>query len=250
MQASLDKKSMTKNHLQENQSKGLILGLESSGAHASVAIISDGKVVSELVRHERHGHASYFVDMAADCLAEAGFNFKDIHTIAAGIGPGSFTGLRTCLSAAKGFVLAGDLKGCGIDGLRARAFALQTQYKADGKDIPPIIIACADTRRGPYFWQAFNETLKPIGAIQESLADDIQSQAGALYSSFIIAMPVDAELDSCAAPSCPSSSCYVKMDMMAKDIALLALSDEMAGIAPAPLDPLYVAQPKLGPSAA
>jgi len=245
MQASLDKKSMTKNQSHEYQSKGLILGLESSGAHASVALISDGEVVSQLVRHERHGHASYFVDMAADCLAEAGFNFKDIRTIAAGIGPGSFTGLRTCLSAAKGFVLAGDLKGCGIDGLRARAFALQTHYKADGKDIPPIIIACADTRRGPYFWQAFDETLKPVSTIQEALAEDLPSQASALYSSFIIAMPVDAELETCRLPSC-----YLKMDMMAKDIALLALSDDIAGISPAPLDPLYVAQPKLGPSAA
>ena len=197
------------------------------------------------MRHERHGHASYFVDMAADCLAGAGFNFKDIRTIAAGIGPGSFTGLRTCLSAAKGFVLAGDLKGSGIDGLRARAFALQSHYKANGMDIPPIIIACADTRRGPYFWQAFDETLKPISAIQEAPAEDIQTQADALYSSFIIAMPVDAELEYSAVPSC-----YVKMDMMAKDIALLALADEMAGMSPAPLDPLYVAQPKLGPSAA
>ena len=236
---------MTKNQSHENQPKGLILGLESSGAHASVSLVADGEVVSEVVRHERHGHASYFVDMAADCLAAAGFHFKDIHAIAAGIGPGSFTGLRTCLSAAKGFVLAGDLKGCGIDGLRARAFALHTHYKADGKDIPPIIIACADTRRGPYFWQAFDETLKPISTIQEALAEDIQSQAGALYSSFIIAMPVDAELE-----TCPLPSCYVKMDMMAKDIALLAFADDIAGISPAPLDPLYVAQPKLGPSAA
>ena len=245
MQASLDKKSMTKNHLQENQSKGLILGLESSGAHASVAIISDGKVVSELVRHERHGHASYFVDMAANCLAEAGFNFKDIHTIAAGIGPGSFTGLRTCLSAAKGFVLAGDLKGCGIDGLRARAFALQTEHKDKSLECPPVIIACADTRRGPYFWQAFDEALNPIGTIQEALAEEIAGKAKAVYSSFIIAMPIDAELDEEAL-----SSSYVKMDMTAKDIALLADRDEKAGHMSAPLDPLYVAQPKLGPSAA
>ena len=147
-------------------------------------------------------------------------------------------------------MLAGDLNGSGIDGLRARAFALQSHYKADGKDIPPIIIACADTRRGPYFWQAFDETLKPISPIQEALAEDIHSQAGALYSSFIIAMPVDAELENSALPSCPLPSCYVKMDMLAKDIALLALADEIAGMSPAPLDPLYVAQPKLGPSAA
>ena len=236
---------MTEKQSLENQSKGLILGLESSGAHASVALISNGQLLHQLVRHERHGHASYFVDMAADCLSKAGFGFKDLSAIAAGIGPGSFTGLRTCLSAAKGFVLAGNLKGLGINGLRARAFALQTDYKDNSLKCPPVIIACADTRRGPYFWQAFDEALNPIGTIQEALAEEIAGKAKAVYSSFIIAMPIDAELDEEAL-----SSSYVKMDMTAKDIALLADRDEKAGHMSAPLDPLYVAQPKLGPSAA
>lgn len=245
MQASLDIQTMTKKTLHDDRSDELILALESSAAHASVAVIAENQLVHQLVRHEKHGHASYFVDMAADCLAEAGYGFGDLDAIAAGIGPGSFTGLRVCLSAAKGFVLAGDIKAYGINGLRARAFAAQTQYQDRLKHPSSVIIAAADTRRGPYFWQAFDRELNPLGDIAESEAGDIAIKAQKQFDDFIIAMPIEAEFTASS-----MADCTLPMDMLAKDIGCLAAEDRLKGINPSPLDPLYVAQPKLGPSAA
>ena len=245
MQASLDNQIMTNPSAAQNLPDGLILGLESSGAHASVAIIQNHQVINQLVRHEKHGHAVYFVDMAADCLAEAGFKFTDLTAIAAGIGPGSFTGLRTCLSAAKGFVLASDIEAWGINGLRARAFALHHLYAKDKKTLPEVIIATADTRRGPYFWQAFDAALNPLGSIQEAEPQEIASQAHSFYPDGQPIIALDA-----AKEGCHYEDGYEVIDMFAKDIGLLAAQDRQAGMTPLGLEPLYAAQPKLGPSVA
>ena len=245
MQASLDIQTMTKKTSHDDSPNELILGLESSGAHASVAVIADGQLIHQLIRHEKHGHAVYFVDMAADCLAEAGFKFTDLTAIAAGIGPGSFTGLRTCLSAAKGFVLAGDIEAWGINGLRARAFALHHLYAKDKKTLPEVIIATADTRRGSYFWQAFDAALNPLGSIQEAEPQEIASQAHSLYPDGQPIIALDA-----AKEGCHHEDGYEVIDMFAKDIGLLAAQDRQAGMTPLGLEPLYAAQPKLGPSVA
>ena len=245
MQASLDNQTMIKTTSHDDKPHDLILALESSGAHASVAVISGNQLIHQLIRHEKHGHASYFVDMAADCLAEAGFGFAHLKAIAAGIGPGSFTGLRVCLSAAKGFVLAGGIEGYGVNGLRARALAAQKAQKDTSKSSASVIIAAADTRRGPYFWQAFDADLNRLGDIHESDADDIAISAKKQFEDFIIAMPQEAVFKDA---SLKQSAIHI--DMLAKDIGALAAYDLQRQIAPLPLDPLYVAPPKLGPSAA
>lgn len=207
----------------------LILALEASGAHASAAVIQDGTVLAEMRLDQAHGHASNFVTLAHDCLKEAGLGFADISHVAAGIGPGSFTGLRVCLSAAKGFVLAGDLVGIGVHGLRAGALAGQEQG-AKG-----VLIACADTRRGVYFYQSYDESLTALDEIKEGTQEEIISFADGrtvLFPSFVGNLIETAFL----------------AEMSARHIGLLADRDIRDGARLLPLDALYVAEPKLGPS--
>lgn len=217
----------------------LILGLEASGEHASVALVQKGTIVAQARLDQRHGHASHFVTLAANCVKEAGFSFSDLTHIAAGVGPGSFTGLRVCLSAAKGFVLAGNLVGIGVHGLRARAFAALTDGRTIQHPDKPII-SCADTRRGVYFHQIYNQALEAESSIGESEL----SQLLAKQDVYHLALPPSELSDDNGA----DAEAHITQ-MNAGHIALLAEKDIAQDLVNlAGLEPLYVAAPKLGPA--
>lgn len=210
----------------------VILALEASGEQATVAVLRGAEVLAERHYDERHGQAGIFVSLVKTCLSEAGLDFQDVDVIAAGVGPGSFTGLRVCLAAAKGFVLAGNLPGVGISALRARAFA------ALRAGAPAPVIALADTRRGSYFYQQFDADCQPVGMIDEIAAQDIQKLA---KRAPILMPPAPKEVPHDADLPAP-------VDMSARHIGLLAHRDLKDGAHLGALDPLYVAAPKLGPS--
>ena len=96
----------------------VILAFEASGSALSAAVLSDDDAVS-LVREEAcFGQAARLVPLAISALAKAGKSFADITHVAAGCGPGSFTGIRVALAAAKGVCLAQNVPGLGYPDFR------------------------------------------------------------------------------------------------------------------------------------
>jgi tRNA threonylcarbamoyladenosine biosynthesis protein TsaB len=82
-----------------------ILALDTSTFVASVAIVEDGRVLSE--RDARvTTHSEMLLPLVAEALGDAGLSPADVDLIACGAGPGSFTGLRIGLATAKGLCLA------------------------------------------------------------------------------------------------------------------------------------------------
>ena len=215
----------------------VILGLEASGEHASVAVTRGDDVLQELRLEQRHGHASQFVPLVKECLDNAELAFADLDIIAAGVGPGSFTGLRVCLSAAKGFAIAGGLTSIGVNGLRARAYGAQTQMPDNVSDI----ISCADTRRGSLFYQRFDCQLEAKSEIAEATMEELMS----LASDDVLCVPPIDDFDKTAANI--NQNVHI-VPMSASDIARVAFMDFQASKPLPPLDPLYVVAPKLGPS--
>jgi tRNA threonylcarbamoyladenosine biosynthesis protein TsaB len=97
-----------------------ILALECATAQCSVALVHAGKTWQRTVP-ERSQHSEAVLPLVAQVLDEAEVARSTLTHIAAGIGPGAFTGVRTAISVAQGLALGLQLPLLGIGTLEALA---------------------------------------------------------------------------------------------------------------------------------
>ncbi len=106
-----------------------ILLLESSTTICSVALSRDGKIISFREINEANRHAEVLTVFCEEVVKEAGITFKDLDAVAVSKGPGSYTGLRIGVSAAKGICYALTKPLIAIGTLEAMACGMQTEAK-------------------------------------------------------------------------------------------------------------------------
>jgi tRNA threonylcarbamoyladenosine biosynthesis protein TsaB len=136
-----------------------ILGIETTSRRGSVALLDGGKVVSTRVHDAKATHAEVMLPLVGELFDEAGWSRTSLDRIAAGTGPGSFTGIRVGLALAKGIALGLDRPVVGIGSLRAMCRAVPD-------DAPGSRWAILDGHREDLFLGAFD----PAGAIIEEPA--------------------------------------------------------------------------------
>lgn len=83
-----------------------ILGIETSGKVASVAILDEDKIISEVIVNTKLIHSVMLIDLIDMSLKNANLKIDDIELFAVAVGPGSFTGLRIGVATIKGFCYA------------------------------------------------------------------------------------------------------------------------------------------------
>ncbi len=101
-----------------------ILALDTSMGACSAAVLrAEGEVLRLHARQEAmaRGHAEALMPMVAGVLEEAGLAASELDLIAATVGPGSFTGVRIAIAAARGLALATGAKLYGTDSLSVMA---------------------------------------------------------------------------------------------------------------------------------
>lgn len=129
------------------------------------------------------GHAEAIVPMVDCVMAEAGVAFTDLDRIAVTIGPGSFTGVRIGIAAARGFAVAHAIPVIGVGTLEAIADTVRRDSPGDGG---PLAIAL-DARRGEVFLQSFagNGTAfdEPLAVRPEDAASHIPQDCQRLAGS-------------------------------------------------------------------
>ena len=94
----------------------LILAFDTATDRATSALVDDGEVLGERVSLA----STLLADLDA-LLRQAGAHPRDVDVLALGIGPGSFTGIRIGLAAARGLALALDVSAAGVSTLDALA---------------------------------------------------------------------------------------------------------------------------------
>ena len=94
----------------------LILAFDTATDRATSALVADGEVLGERV-----SRASALLEALDALLRQAGAHAAELDALAVGIGPGSFTGTRIGLAAARGLALALDVPVAGVSTLSALA---------------------------------------------------------------------------------------------------------------------------------
>lgn len=101
-----------------------ILALDTSMGVCGAAVLLAGGATQRIVLCEENmarGHAEALMPMVAEVMTGAGLDFADLDLIAATLGPGSFTGVRIAIAAARGFALVTGAKLWGTDSLTVMA---------------------------------------------------------------------------------------------------------------------------------
>lgn len=128
----------------------VVLGIDTSGDACAVALLDGEDVLAERHREMTRGHAEALVPMIMEALGDAGGSASDIAVVGVAVGPGSFTGIRTGISAARGFALAAGACAVGVSSLEATAYAAFAARPGARRT------ACIlETRRTDYFCQFF-----------------------------------------------------------------------------------------------
>ncbi|WDU82546.1 tRNA (adenosine(37)-N6)-threonylcarbamoyltransferase complex dimerization subunit type 1 TsaB [Caloramator sp. Dgby_cultured_2] len=117
-----------------------VLAIESSSFVASVAIVTEEKVEGEIFINNKLQHSVLLFPLIEDMFKTLDLSVDDIDAVAVSGGPGSFTGLRIGVAAAKGIAQGKNLKFIGVSSLDAMAFM---QVGFDGI-IVPIMDALRD----------------------------------------------------------------------------------------------------------
>ncbi|WP_026730695.1 tRNA (adenosine(37)-N6)-threonylcarbamoyltransferase complex dimerization subunit type 1 TsaB [Flavobacterium denitrificans] len=139
-----------------------ILNIETATKNCSVSIAKNGEtIVCREIAEEGYSHAEKLHVFIEEIIAESNISVQDLVAIAVSQGPGSYTGLRIGVSAAKGLCYALNIPLIAVDTLQTLASQVSI---SEGKIIPML-----DARRMEVYSEVFTADLKAERAIQAEI---------------------------------------------------------------------------------
>ena len=142
-----------------------ILNIETSTKNCSVSIATDGKIVAiKELNNGNYSHAEVLHPFIETILKEGNISINEIDAVAVSKGPGSYTGLRIGVSAAKGLSFALNTPLISIDTLTSLSYAISIDKG--------IIIPMLDARRMEVYAAVFDKDHKQIRDIKAEIVDE------------------------------------------------------------------------------
>lgn len=214
-----------------------LIAIDTALEACSVAVTGAGRqpvLSSEIVGR---GHAERLFGMIAEAMDEASLAFADLERIAVTVGPGSFTGLRVGIAAARGLALVVQCPVVGIGTLEVHAAS------ARGLAGPVPVLAVLDARRGEVYGQPFAADGAPTG--DPAVASPEFFAAQIADGTFL----AGAGADIVAAALPPGPTVPIVHRRLAPDIRVLAEIAFTAEVPSAAPRPLYLRSPDAKPQA-
>jgi tRNA threonylcarbamoyl adenosine modification protein YeaZ len=133
-----------------------VLAFDTALGACSAAVLDGDRVLAHQFRLQIRGHAETVMQMVAQVCKDADLGVADFDRLGVTVGPGTFTGQRVGLAAARAMVLGTSVDLVGITTLEAVASAVKIPHTDD------LIISVFDARRGEVYFQAFGKRLDPL----------------------------------------------------------------------------------------
>jgi tRNA threonylcarbamoyladenosine biosynthesis protein TsaB len=159
----------------------ILLAIDSAGESCSAALwdwarpAPQGLLTWRALEPAR-GQAERLIELVEAVLAGAGLRYDTLSALAVNHGPGSFTGLRSGVAAARGLALAAGLGVIAVSSLEALACGLRPSLS--GNAPAGEVLAALDARRGEVYVQRFGPDLRPLpGPLGEPRAMPLQEAA-------------------------------------------------------------------------
>lgn len=145
------------------------LAYDTTGAQCALILQNDGRTVDRYVEAMDFGQAEVLIPQIRAMLECAALRFADLGLLTVCVGPGSFTGVRAGISAARAFAMAcPGVTVAGVTAFEAYVRALEPQELAE---INAVII---ETKRDDYYFQLFDENLKRLTDPAAGTYDDLK----------------------------------------------------------------------------
>lgn len=148
----------------------LVLGLDCAISGLGVAVVRDGACLASL-REEGRDQAARLLPAVASVLRDSGQNRSELSLIAVTVGPGSFTGVRVGLAAARGLAVG---LGVPLAGLVTTS-VLKTQAATRDR----LVVAAIDSRLGDWFC-AIGEEAAPFAVTASELEERLRGRASVI----------------------------------------------------------------------
>jgi tRNA threonylcarbamoyladenosine biosynthesis protein TsaB len=155
-----------------------ILLIETATKVCSAGIVSEKGILAKRVDLSmQYSHSSQLTTFIEEVVREAGIGFTDLDAVAVSKGPGSYTGLRIGVSAAKGLCYALDIPLLSVNSLLVMAAAAQKTIP----EKPDYYIPLIDARRMEVYNAVFNASLH---SVRSTLAEIIDNDS---FNEFLVA---------------------------------------------------------------
>ena len=139
-----------------------ILAFETSAKAASVALMENGKLLGESYQNTGLTHSQTLMVMAEDLLKACNLTAGNVEAVAVAAGPGSFTGIRIGVAAAKGFAWGAELPCYGVSTLEAMARNLGA-YQG-------YVVPAMDARRNQVYTAIFHADKGILSRVEADMA--------------------------------------------------------------------------------
>ncbi len=136
-----------------------LLGIDAACSACSAALLQEDAITAHRYRAMQRGHVEALMPMVAAVLHDVGAGYSDLDMVAVTVGPGSFTGLRAGLAAARGIARALGIPLVGVTTLETVAFAAARDTGVV-PDAATLVVAL-ETRRADLYLQCFALDLAP-----------------------------------------------------------------------------------------